>query len=137
MPAIFKKIALLLSLVLLPVSAFAAESPAHVDGATTVTADEAYELFEQNVVFVDVRKPSDYDSGRIPGAVHLDVKTAFTRESLAEVVQPSDPVVIYCNGFSCMRSSKATAMAVEWGFSNVKYLREGFPSWDEAGFPVE
>ncbi|MBO9475475.1 rhodanese-like domain-containing protein [Shimia sp. R10_1] len=137
MPAIFKKTALFLSLILLPFSAFAEEAPAHIEGATTINVDEAYALFENNVVFVDVRKQSDFESGRIPGAIHLDVKSAFTPENLAKAVQPSDPVVIYCNGFSCLRSSEATAKAVAWGYTNVKYLREGFPSWDEAGFPVE
>lgn len=137
MPELFRKLALMMSFILLPFAAFASESPAHVDGATTITADQAYELFEQNVLFVDVRKPSDYESGRIPGAVHLDIKSNFTKETLAEVSKPADMVVIYCNGFSCMRSSQASAMAVEWGYTNVQYLREGFPSWDEAGYPVE
>lgn len=137
MMQLFRKISFLLSFMLLPFAAFAAESPAHVEGATTITADQAYELFEQNVLFVDVRKPSDYESGRIPGAVHLDIKTNFTPDTLAAVSKPADTIVIYCNGYSCMRSSQATAMAVEWGYTNIQYLREGFPSWDEAGFPVE
>lgn len=121
-----------------PLAAAAAElSPETVPGATTVTVDAAYELFDAGVVFVDVRKGSDYDAGRVPGAVHLDITTDFTEASLAAVVAKTDPVVIYCNGHSCLRSSEASAMAVGWGFTQVNYLRDGYPDWEAAGYPIE
>ena len=120
-----------------PTLSSAATSPETVEGATTVSVETAAELFDQNVVFVDVRKGSDFDAGRIPGAVHLDIKSALTEASLAEVVKTSDPVVFYCNGHSCMRSSDASRLAVGWGYTNVHYLRDGYPAWESAGFPVE
>ncbi|PZX09802.1 rhodanese-related sulfurtransferase [Palleronia aestuarii] len=112
-------------------------SPENIEGATTVSAEEAAVLFDEGVVFVDVRKTSDYEAGRIPTSAHLDVKTAFTEESLSEVVAKTEPVVIYCNGEECMRSSQASEMAVSWGWEQVNYLREGFPAWEAAGLPVE
>ncbi len=129
--------AVLLAIFALAIPALANLSPETVNGATTVSVEDAAELFDEGVVFIDVRKPSDYEAGRVPGAVHLDVKTAFSAESLAAVVAMDERVVIYCNGPSCMRASKATAMAVEWGFSHVYYLRDGFPAWDVSGNPVE
>ena len=121
-----------------PIAAAAAElSPENIDGATTVTAEAAYDLFNAGVVFVDVRKASDFDAGRVPGAVHLDVSSDLTEESLGAVVAKSDPVVFYCNGHSCLRSSEATVMAIGWGYSEVYYLRDGYPSWEAAGFPIE
>lgn len=119
------------------IPALANLSPETVSGATTVSVEDAANLFDEGVVFIDVRKPSDYEAGRVPGAVHLDVKTAFSAESLAAVIAMDEKVVIYCNGHSCMRSSKATAMAVEWGYSHVYYMRDGFPAWDVSGMPVE
>lgn len=118
-------------------TAVSASAPETVEGTTAITVDEAYELFEQGLPFVDVRKASDYDSGRIPGAVNLYANDAFTQESLAEVVKPDEPVVFYCNGVVCELSSTAAAMAVSWGYSNIYYFREGFPGWDEAGLPIE
>ena len=51
------------SLLMLPFAASASEeSPLTVAGATTVTVDEAIELFDQGVPFIDVRKPSDFES---------------------------------------------------------------------------
>lgn len=119
------------------IPALANLSPETVNGATTISVEDAANLFDEGVVFIDVRKPSDYEAGRVPGAVHLDVKTSFSAESLGAVIAMDEKVVIYCNGHSCMRSSKATAMAVEWGYSNVYYLRDGFPAWDVSGLPVE
>lgn len=137
MKKILQFTAVLFSLLLVPVAGMAATSPMTVSGATTVTVEEAVELFDQGVVFVDVRKPTDFDAGRIPGAVHLDSNSAFDDAALAEVVAKDEPVVIYCNGEDCMRSSESSALAVSWGFSEVYYLRDGYPAWEAAGFPVE
>jgi len=112
-------------------------SPETISGATTVDATQAKALFDKGVLFVDVRKDKDWDAGRIPDAVHLNVKTKFSSDSLLGEMKKSDEVVMYCNGHKCMRSSKASAKAVEWGFTNVKYFRDGLPGWKAAGYPVE
>lgn len=112
-------------------------SPHTVDGATTVTAEQAADLFDAGVVFVDVRKPSDFEAGRIPGAIHLDLESDFSEASLSEHIGKADKVVIYCNGESCLRSSEACGQAVDWGFSEVYYFRDGYPAWEAAGLPVE
>jgi len=96
-------------------------SPEQVAGATTVDTAQARALFDKEVAFVDVRKDSDWDAGRIPGAIHLDIKGKFTDESLSAEVKKDEPVVLYCNGSSCLRSSEASVMAVGWGFSKVHY----------------
>ena len=125
-------------LALTPFAALAAEqSPETVPGATTVDAAAALELFEAGVVFVDVRKGSDFEAGRMPGAVHLDLASNFTEESLGAVVAKTDPVVFYCNGHSCLRSSEASMLAVGWGYTEVYYLRDGYPAWEAEGFPIE
>jgi len=118
-------------------TAVADVSPTTVSGATTVDTAKARELFDQEVAFVDVRKNSDWDAGRVPGAIHLELKKVFSAESLEAEVPKGEAVVLYCNGESCLRSSKASAQAVEWGWSNVYYYRDGFPAWQSAGNPVE
>lgn len=119
-------------------TAMAAEvSPETVAGATSVDANMAKSLFDQGVLFVDVRKDSDWDAGRIPGAEHLELKKIYDEASLAELMGKEEAVVIYCNGPKCMRSSEASAKAVSWGFKKVYYFRGGYPDWVAAGFPIE
>jgi len=117
---------------------FAADlSPQTINGATTVDTTKAKQLFDQGALFVDVRRDSDWDSGRIPDALHLELKKVFSQQSLLEEAAINDPIVIYCNGEKCLRSSKATILAVKWGFKKVYFFRDGFPAWKQASQPIE
>ena len=133
----------ILSMLVLAITAFvaapvmAADSPMTVAGATTVDTAKAKELFDAEALFVDVRKDADWDAGRVPGAEHLDIKSALTADSLAGAAAKDEAIVMYCNGHSCLRSSAASALAVSWGFTKVYYFRDGFPAWKAAGYPVE
>lgn len=89
------------------------------------------------MLFVDTRKNSDWDAGRIPDALHLELKSNFTEDSLSAEVGKSEPLVCYCNGPECKRSSVCSAKAVSWGFKNVYYYRDGYPAWTSAGNPTE
>jgi rhodanese-related sulfurtransferase len=112
-------------------------SPEAVDGATSVSAAEAKALFDKGVLFVDVRSDKDWGAGRIPDAEHIELKKVYNEDSLGKVAKKGEEVVIYCNGPSCLRSSKACVQAVGWGYSKVYYFREGYPAWKAAGYPVE
>jgi len=116
---------------------YAKESPTSVDGAKTVSAAEAKALFDKGVLFVDVRSDKDWAAGRIPDAVHIELKKVFSEATLGKEAKKADSIVIYCNGVSCMRSSKASAKAVGWGFTNIHYYRLGYPDWKAAGYPTE
>ena len=63
------------------------DSPMAVEGTATISVDEAKALFDNGVVFVDVRGDSDFEAGRIPGALHLNSKTALNEASLIEVAK--------------------------------------------------
>ena len=127
-------------LMLLPVpGAIAAKkvSPEVVQGATTVDTQQAKQLFDQGAIFLDVRSNNDWEAGRIPGSKHLELKKVYSEETLAGIAGKKDKLVIYCNAAGCMRSSKACAQAVTWGYENVYYYRLGFPDWQLHGYAVE
>lgn len=113
------------------------QSPEQVSGATTIDAQQAKQLFDNEALFVDVRKDSDWNAGRIPGAIHIELKKRFDEAALNQQIDKHQPVVIYCNGPKCMRSSKASKQAIAWGFKKVYYFRDGFPAWKQASFPIE
>jgi len=112
-------------------------SPLTVEGATTIDATKARALFDSGALFVDVRSDKDWAAGRIPDAVHIELKKVFNEATLSAEAAKTDVIVMYCNGESCLRSSQASAKAVGWGFTNIYYFRDGFPAWKAAGNPSE
>lgn len=120
-----------------PASELVDATPTSVPGATTVDAAAAKRLFEAEAAFVDLRKENVWNSGRVPGAIWLDFKNEFSEQTLVTEVAKDEKVVFYCSGVRCPRSSKASAKAVAWGYSDVYYFRDGFPAWKNAGYPVE
>ena len=113
------------------------KSPETIPGTTLVNVQEAKALFDKGAIFIDARSDKNWGAGRVPDAVHLDVKRDFTEAALLEELTKSDPVVMYCNGENCLRSTKANEQAFTWGFTKVYYFRTGFPSWKAAGYAVE
>jgi rhodanese-related sulfurtransferase len=112
-------------------------SPESIAGATTVTAAEVKALQDAGTAIVDVRNPRLYARRHIPGAHHLDLKDTFNETSLAAVVARDEPVVIYCSGIKCSRSTTASRKAVSWGYEKVYFFRGGIVEWRKAGYPVE
>ncbi|SEG10815.1 rhodanese-like domain-containing protein [Nitrosomonas ureae] len=111
-------------------------SPERVEGARTVSTETAKLLFDKGYLFLDVRSLNDYRTGHIPGAYHLSVRSDFDEQKLSVIVKKDQPVVMYCNGTSCLGSSIAIEKAVEWGWKNIFYYREGIKDWNSKGYPV-
>jgi rhodanese-related sulfurtransferase len=108
-----------------------------VEGAITIDVDTAKELLDRGVTFVDVRDKLAFNAGHMPGAIHLDLHVDFTAERLSEFVDRNDEVVMSCWGINCPYGAHASAKAVTWGYSQVKYFAGGFPAWLAAGYSVE
>lgn len=107
-----------------------------VAGAQTVDAYEALQLFEQGATFIDVRDDYEYSLGHIRSAVHLDLKRDFNDLYLIETLDRDIPIVIYCNSAQCYRSAVATFLAVNWGYENVHYFRDGYFTWLALDLPA-
>ncbi len=113
------------------------DTPLTLDGAETISATQAKALFDNGALFVDPRKNKDWDAGRIPDAVHLELESDLTAENLAKHAKKTDPIVFYCNGVKCMVSYDACVKTKDWGYTKLKWFRSGMPAWKEAGYPVE
>ncbi len=111
-------------------------SPEEAPGATTVTVDEAKWLYDDGVVFIDVRNPRFFANRHIPGAHHLDMKDVFTEQALAAVAEKDEPIVVYASSERCGRAHKAARLAVSWGYEKVYYFRGGIVDWKSVEFPV-
>lgn len=150
-------IRLFLGIVLLSSFLWAAkiESPADEVGKkmgiNPITLAEAKRLYDDGVLFVDVRKKHEYAPSHIKGAINAAyydkggdknkiIDFDYSKDKYHNDVLPADKstkMVFYCSGIYCWKSFKAGVRSVKDGYTNIQWFKGGFPEWDAAGYPVE
>ncbi|WP_207459816.1 quinoprotein dehydrogenase-associated putative ABC transporter substrate-binding protein [Azospirillum sp. SYSU D00513] len=131
-------------------------TPAGLRGAETVTAERVEALAKEGALLLDVLpnppKPEGLAEGTkwvpkphlsIPGAHWLPnighgalsaEQEGYFRANLERLTggDRSKPVVFFCKP-DCWMSWNAAKRAVDWGYGNVKWFRDGIGGWEEAG----
>lgn len=113
-------------------------APPSIPGAVGISAEEVVELIlsKPDLVIIDARMKTEYAKGHIEGAINL-LNTTLRREDLeAAVPDRSVPIVFYCNGERCLRSSDAVKKALDWDYRNIFWFRGGWKEWTEKRLPV-
>lgn len=85
-------------------------------------------------LLVDVREDSEWEKGRIAGAIHLG-KGVIERDAEAALPDKSAEIVLYCGGG--FRSALAADNLQRMGYTNVVSMDGGWRAWTGAGGPVE
>ncbi len=85
-------------------------------------------------VVLDVRSESEYESGHVPGAIHIPFQSvAFRHEEIS--LDKEQPIVVYCaHGPRAAWAGRALRNA---GYINVVYLEGHMASWERDGLPQE
>ena len=118
------------------------EADANQPQPSLIGTPEARQLFEGSpkALFVDVRQPKDFHSGRIPGAINIPAEKIQERQHSL----PKDrSIVLYESGLSpgdvCAASRAAGRVLLTHGFApeKVKVYQDGLAAWEKAGLPVE
>jgi len=112
--------------------------------APEITVAQAKEELDQRQVglLLDVREPSEWDKGHIPGAVlaprgmlewYADPTTPYAKP---EITTNQDArIIVQCA--SGGRSMLAAETLRKMGYSNVVNMAGGFNEWAKQGLPVE
>lgn len=111
-------------------------TPGYIAGSTIINAERLIELAnEPPALIIDSRIRGDRKQGYIETSVSLpDIDTNC--DSLARLIPgKANPVLFYCNGVKCGRSSKAVKIAVDCGYRNIYWFRGGFQEWLAKGYP--
>jgi rhodanese-related sulfurtransferase len=100
-----------------------------------ITVAELHALLKVDEVLqlVDVRRPGEYTMGHVPSAASLPLAQQF--ESAALGLDPQRPTAVICAGG--YRSSAATSLFEQRGFTHLLNVTGGTSAWIEAGYPVE
>lgn len=102
-------------------------------GFETDCADVYYATRHETPDFVllDVRTPTLYAAGHVPGAINLPTRT-ISEQRLADY--PSDTLfVVYCAGPHCNGANKAALKLAQLG-RPVKEMIGGLTGWIDEGF---
>ena len=108
-------------------------SDAPTGEAIDVGPGEASEMLASGeATLVDVRQPEEWEAGRIPGSIHIEINELTGRAG--EISAGDKPIVFVCKSGS--RSSFAVQAFREAGF-DARNLDGGVTAWAEQGLPLE
>ena len=89
---------------------------------------------DTNNVLLDVRSAAEFEKGRIPHAVNIDINSSKFAEKVAALDTNKTYLVNCAVG---MRSARACKKMETMGFKKLYDLEPGFDGWKKAGKPVE
>jgi TolB-like protein/class 3 adenylate cyclase len=69
-----------------------------VEGVPTVDVHTTKTLLDRGVLLIDVRPDVFWNSGHIPGAIHLQDNAVFSKAWLSKVMNKDEEVIFYCEG---------------------------------------
>lgn len=98
---------------------------------TEISPQRATELADSGAVLVDVRRPYEWEAGRIAGARHVEMNDLAGN---AESVPRDRPIVFYCR--SGNRSALAAAAFRQAGWDAYN-LEGGLQEWVEQGLELD
>lgn len=102
----------------------------------TIDVHEFKKCCEKNpdLCAIDVREIDEWESGRIPGTVHIPKDSI--KDRIHEVTTDKcKPVYLHCKGGR--RSYIAAEYLCEMGYTEVYSIDGGIMEWAMAGYPVE
>ncbi len=97
---------------------------------------EAYDKLRANTnhVLLDVRSAAEFEKGRIPGAVNIDINSSKFTEKVSALDKNKTYLVNCAAG---VRSAKACQKLESLGFKQLYDLGPGFDGWKKAHKPIE
>ncbi len=104
------------------------ETKTQITEITTAQADEARR--EAGAVILDVREPSEYEQGAIPGAIHIP-RGQLEGSIESKVVDHNAKLIVHCA--SGVRSAFAAKTLGELGYTDVVSVAGGFNQWKDEG----
>ncbi|WMJ72055.1 MBL fold metallo-hydrolase [Cytophagaceae bacterium ABcell3] len=106
----------------------------NMENITSVSPEEfAGRYKQQDVDVADVRRPGEYDSGHVKGAVNVPLD--YIKEEAKQKIPQEKPVYIHCAGG--YRSMIAASVLKRSGWEHVLNIKKGFKAISEAGVTTE
>ena len=124
------------------VSLLLAAGPAG-DSTREISTEQLERILAQKTATVlDARPYREYAISHIPGAINVAPKAGVPMSmyvsDVAEIGRlvggnKAGPLVLYCNGPHCGKSTRLAAELIEAGYTDVRRYQLGIPAWRAAG----
>ena len=85
-------------------------------------------LNDEHGIIIDVRTEDEFESGKIPGSLNIDIYKGQGFIYEIEELDKSKNFYVYCA--AGVRSANACGVMRQLGFENVFNLVGGFSNWD-------
>ncbi|HSS19895.1 MAG TPA: rhodanese-like domain-containing protein [Pyrinomonadaceae bacterium] len=107
-----------------------------VSSVPQVSVDELNELIKQEpqLQILDVRRRPEFEGGHVPNAVHSPLVSLEQNVSRL-AFNPQKPTAVICAGG--YRSSAATSILEQHGYTNLRNVTGGTSAWVNAGYAIE
>lgn len=124
------------------------DTPTSLRGGTVIGIDEAKGLLDKkSAAFFDTRNALNFGKGHVPGATIISYKEKSDFSPNFDAAQdtfelgklPTDKsarLVIYSDGPKGWKSYKAATLAINAGYKNVMWMRDGFAGWTAKNLPT-
>lgn len=114
-----------------PDSIWETDSPPCIELAEAVAKYQ-----DENVLFIDVRDPEDYEYGHIEGAMNIPSEVLDDYWDAASSGIPLDmAVVVYCSGPECDLSLLIGREMTFQGYENIFIFHGGWYLWEKNNLP--
>jgi len=108
---------------------------------TEITAEAAYRMYHAGALFIDARRSAAYEAGHVAGAWSIPVWETDADARIDALHREGVPyekdIVAYCSGINCEDSARLAAKLAFSGFYKLSVYKEGFPDWEQRGWPVK
>ena len=100
-----------------------------------ISVQEAHEMQQEGALVIDVRRPDEWVTGHVRGAIHIPVDDVLER---AEQELPKDQDLLFICAAG-VRSGLAAEMAsaLEYDAERLYNIEEGTPVWIQAQLPTD
>jgi rhodanese-related sulfurtransferase len=102
-----------------------------------ITIEQAYTLYNKDVIFIDARDEADFLVGHITNSINIPFEDFDNHKQKLELLSKEKPMVIYCAGTDCDLSILLGNLLFEQGYKQVYIFFGGWNEWLIAKYPVE
>ncbi len=98
--------------------------------------NQAYKLYQQNILFIDAREPEDFKAAHIKNAINLPMDHFDDYKYMLGKIDKNQKIVTYCAGSDCDLSIVLGNVLFDLGYKKLYVFFGGWNEWIKAKYPV-